>query len=466
MLYAHILTRLIDAPLYAHPLKAATLYNALCGRFGTLPMEVEDSAPELSRFVGEWPMSEDQGSGRRARVEPFRLTAQGIGVVTVTGTLVRRGAWVGSHSGLTSYEGIKHQLQRAAADSRVTSIILDLDTPGGEASGAFEAAQAVRSAADKKPVIAVANGMAASAGYALASGATKIITTPSGVAGSIGCVLLHLDYSRAMEEQGIRPTLIVAGAHKTDGNALMPLDDAATATLRDEVTRYYDLFVETVAAGRGRRTPARVARETEGRSYIGREAVDARLVDDVGTFEEVLGDLTRRATRNHNPDASKKVTGSRSFTVDPLLDDELDNQVAAKSIPDKPEPEPGPTKYADRIKLIEDESTIADGEMIQLERFKAIAGDSRVKGKLEFAVKLACQAPDLTADQIGALCEELPTPVGQVERRLSLAERSRETGADNVSSIPVPDHRDKAKQGWEDAIAATNKRTLAEVKKR
>ena len=92
--------------------------------------------------------------------------------------LINRGAFIGSYSGETSYEGIKHQLARAGADSRVKSLILDLDTPGGEANGAFEAAQAVREVAARKPVIAIANGMAASAGYALASGATRIIAAP------------------------------------------------------------------------------------------------------------------------------------------------------------------------------------------------------------------------------------------------------------------------------------------------
>ena len=84
------------------------------------------------------------------------------------------------------------------------------------------------------------------------------------------------------------PTLIFEGARKMDGNPVEPLTGAAQATLRDEVHRYYELFVETVAAGRGRRTPASAARDTEGRVYVGREAIDARLIDDVGTFEEVL----------------------------------------------------------------------------------------------------------------------------------------------------------------------------------
>ncbi len=281
--YAHILTRLIDAPLWAHPVKAAIVYNLIGGRLGYPALAVPDDPtaeriaamrrrPEASRFVGEWPVSEEEGS---RRVEPFRLTRQGVGIITVSGVLINRGAFIGSYSGETSYEGVKHQLTRAAADSRVKSLILDLDTPGGEANGAFEAAQAVRQAADRKPVIAIANGMAASAGYALASGATRIIAAPSAISGSIGVSMLHLDFSRQLDHEGVTPTLIFEGARKMDGNPLNPLTADAEATLREEVHRYYELFVETVAAGRGRRTPASAARSTEGRVYVGREAIDA-----------------------------------------------------------------------------------------------------------------------------------------------------------------------------------------------
>ena len=62
-----------------------------------------------------------------------------------------------------------------------------------------------------------------------------------------------------------------------DGNPVEPLTDDAQSTLRDEVHRYYELFLETVATGRGRRTPASAARDTEGRVYVGREAIDAQI---------------------------------------------------------------------------------------------------------------------------------------------------------------------------------------------
>jgi len=89
------------------------------------------------------------------------------------------------------------------------SIVLDMDSPGGEAVGAFEAADAVRAAALSKEVVGVVNGMAASAAYAIASAATRIVTTSSGISGSIGVVMLHANYSNKMHQAGIVPTLIL-----------------------------------------------------------------------------------------------------------------------------------------------------------------------------------------------------------------------------------------------------------------
>jgi ClpP class serine protease len=99
---------------------------------------------------------------------------------------------------MTSYEGLKYQLATAARDASVSSILLDMDSPGGEAVGSFEAADAVRAAAGVKEVVAVVSGMAASAAYAIASAATRIVTTSSGISGSIGVVMLHADYSNKL----------------------------------------------------------------------------------------------------------------------------------------------------------------------------------------------------------------------------------------------------------------------------
>lgn len=288
----HIADRVLNRPLLITRDKAQVIMSVLAGRIG---VDAAVLTPDASRFEGE--TVERDASGKAVKGLPYKITKGGVGIITITGSLVNRGAWIGASSGLTSYEGIQHQLKSALNDDAVKSVILDLHTPGGEAVGAFETGEIVRQLAAKKRTVAVVNGMAASAGYAIASGANDIVVTETGVAGSIGVVLLHADYSRALANEGINPTLIFAGAHKVDGNPFEALSQDVRADLQAEVNAFYDLFLKTVAKGRGSRLTADAARKTEARTFIGQAAVDAGVADRVGSFETVLADLTRGAGR-------------------------------------------------------------------------------------------------------------------------------------------------------------------------
>lgn len=301
---------IVGRPLLLLPEKLTIVAGVLAPRLG-LDASVEALGParaEASRFVGT-ALDEE----RRERL-PYQRTPEGVGVVTVTGSLVNRGAWVGANSGLTSYEGIKHQLARAVADPKVHAVLLDIESPGGQATGAFELAAAIRDASTVKPIDAIVNGMAASAGYALASGARRIVTTPSGISGSIGVVLLHADHSRRLDREGITPTLIQAGAKKTLGHPAQPLTDDARADLQAEVDALYEQFLETVALGRGRRLTANAARATEAGIFTGADAVKAGLADTVGTFEDVLASLTRSVRRSGGSSRTSRSTAMLEFT--------------------------------------------------------------------------------------------------------------------------------------------------------
>jgi signal peptide peptidase SppA len=311
-LLTRIAERVLNRPLLVHPDKLPIVLGVLQGRIplgdvSDLRRQAEDNiaampeaarvamlGPSASRFVGD--STERDANGRAISGLPYKRTSDGIAIVTVTGSLINRGAWVGSSSGETSYEGIKFQIGAAANDPKVRSILLDIESPGGEAVGAFEAADAVRVANKQKPVTAIVNGMAASAAYALASGAGSIVTTATGMAGSIGVVMLHADYSRFLDAEGVTPTLIFAGSHKVDGNPFEPLSDAVRSDLQAEVDNFYALFVKTVSAGRKGLSAAAI-RATEARTFLGKEAVDRGLADSVGTFESTLADISRGLAR-------------------------------------------------------------------------------------------------------------------------------------------------------------------------
>lgn len=290
-----IAERVLNTPLLIHPEKLGLIASVLEGRIGIdasaieVPDAIRDMVPDASRFVGNFePLDPANPSAGR---KPYRTTSGGVAVIPVLGSLVGRGAYLGPVSGMTSYEGLKHQIQSAAADGAVTSIILDMDSPGGEAVGAFEVGEAVRAAAGRKPVLAVVNGMAASAAYAIAAGATKIITSSSGISGSIGVVMMHADYSKALADRGVRPTIIKAGARKAAASPVRELTDEDKALLQAEVDRFFEIFVSHVSAMRAGLSPDAV-RALEARTFIGADAVAAGLADEVGSFEAALAFLT------------------------------------------------------------------------------------------------------------------------------------------------------------------------------
>jgi capsid assembly protease len=306
---AHIADRVLNRPLMILPDKLSLIASVLDGRIGIdgsslgdIEAEYLKQAPDASRFVGNFELN-DQNNPAAGR-KPYRTTDNGTAIIPVVGSLVNRGGWIGAFSGMTSYEGIKYSLARAAADTSVTSILLDLDSPGGEAVGAFEAGDAVRAAAQVKEVVAVVNGMAASAAYAIAAGATRIVTTSSGISGSIGVVMLHADYSNKLHQAGIVPTMIFAGARKVDGNPYEKLTAEVKGELSAEINRFYDLFVSSVAKGRSGMSEMAI-RATDARTYIGADAVKIGIADVVGTIESALSDLTSRAPPRR-PNQQKK----------------------------------------------------------------------------------------------------------------------------------------------------------------
>lgn len=433
-----IADRVLNRPLMIHPDKLTLIASILEGRIGIDATELREIMPESSQFIGS-SLSEDGKTRKNYRVE------KGTAIIPVLGSLVNRGAWLGARSGMTSYEGLAFQLDQALADRDVKSIVLDIDSPGGEAVGAFEAADKVRSVAKSKPVTAVVNGMAASAAYAIASAASRIVSTPSGVAGSIGVVLMHADYSVALHKEGIKPTLIHAGAHKVDGNPYEPLSESVKADLKAEVDQFYSLFVSSVAAGRKGRMTKESIRGTEARTYIGSAALDAGLIDEIGSFESVLADLSKSgAARNSNP-MRISMADEKTFSQA-----ELDAAVNAAVTSAKTEA----TAAAEKAKADHDAAVVAartEGAKAERERINAIVNSEEAKGRSATALHFAMNT-ELTADAVKTALAGVP--------KASAAPAPNANGL-YIEPGQTPDPAGpKGDHGWGDIVAHMNKQLV------
>ena len=214
----------------------------------------------------------------------------GIAVVPIHGTLVRRGLGLDAASGLTSYGEIGAMLDAALADPTVAGILLDIDSPGGEAGGVFELARQIRAADARKPVWAIASDSAYSAAYAIACSASRVYGTQTGGIGSIGVIAMHVDQSARDAQEGYRYTAITAGDQKNDFSPHQPLDKEASARLQAEVDRLYGIFVDHVADMR--QLESRFVRSTQAGLYFGPEAVAAGLADAEGSSATALADFS------------------------------------------------------------------------------------------------------------------------------------------------------------------------------
>ena len=267
----HLAARLFGVPLAIHRPKLDVILSVLGARVGLA---------DLAAPVGYTPAARALGppSGK-------------VAVIPIHGTLVRRTSGIEAESGLASYTGIAAQLDAALASPEIAAILLDIDSPGGESGGVFDLADRIRAASEVKPVWAVANDMAFSAAYALASAATRVFVARTGGVGSIGVIAMHVDQSVKDAQDGVRYTAVFAGERKNDLNPHEPISNEAHAVLRAEVDRIDDLFVETVARHRG--LDADAVRATEAGLFFGPDAVATGLADAVGSLDDALTQLTQ-----------------------------------------------------------------------------------------------------------------------------------------------------------------------------
>ncbi|AHJ63244.1 Signal peptide peptidase sppA [Granulibacter bethesdensis] len=220
----------------------------------------------------------------------------GVAIVPVIGKLVHRGGGMDAASGLTSYQALGDMLADALGAESVSAILLDVDSPGGEAAGCLDFADWFAAQRGIKPVIACVNQQCCSAAYAVvAAGADRILIGASAVAGSIGIIAYHADVSRMLDGDGVTVTALAAGALKTAGAPEIPLSEDARTMLMGIIDGEYSRFCDLVARHRGMSPDA--VRATEAAIYRGSDAVTAGLADAISTFEDSLMALTHSSSR-------------------------------------------------------------------------------------------------------------------------------------------------------------------------
>lgn len=246
----------------------------------------------------------------RADYRPY-VVIEGVLQIPVMGVLLSQFPWqLGRWA--TGYKYIEMAFRRGIADPAVKGFALICHSPGGEVTECFELTDKIYKWRDEKPVRAFVANYAYSACFAIASaaGPDNIIITRSGGAGSVGVVTAHVEFSKYLEDVGIKVTFIFAGDHKVDGNPYEKLSASAKKRTQARIDKIYGVFTSTVARNRGMDEDAVIA--TKALTYDAEEAIEIGFADRIGALEEELVVYTTELSENGDEYmAQPNVTGQK-----------------------------------------------------------------------------------------------------------------------------------------------------------
>ena len=391
MKYPHLAARLFNAPLLVHPGKLDAIIAGLGGR-------LLGSAVHLDAVADSAGIAPEMFSTRRGeRGDTGYVVTDGVAVIHASGALVHRSRIDGASSYLLGYNELAIQVEAAQADPEVDAILQVWDSPGGEVAGAFEYAQRIHALRGSKPMWAIADSMAASAAYLGGSAFEHLAVSSTGYVGSIGVVMRHVDFSRALDNDGIRVTHIFAGSHKVDGNPYEPLPKSVQADMQAEIDGLYTMFVDAVAQHRG--ISAESVRATQAQVYRGMAAVSIGLADRVATTDQLISELSAQRARTYPAGPSARITAmtegvTMSGTTPQAPAGAAPNAAAAAA------PVAATFTQADL------DQARAEGASAERARVTAILGHAHAAANHGTAMQ--CISTGLSAEQAGAILATLP----------------------------------------------------------
>ncbi|EMA5188621.1 S49 family peptidase, partial [Salmonella enterica] len=290
----HILSQATNAPLLLEPAYARVFFCALGRESGGASIQIPQYQENIDQDGMALVTGDFMATGKpQAR---FYQVVNGIAVLPVTGTLVHKLGGMRPFSGMTGYDGITARLQQAISDPEVKGILLDIDSPGGQAAGAFDCADMIYRMREHKSVWALANETACSAAMLLAAACSHRLITQTSRMGSIGVVMAHTSYAEKLKQEGIDITLICSGAHKADLAPSQKLPESVHADYQQRMDEARKMFAEKVARYTGLSVDAVMA--TEAAIYDGQAGIDAGLADEMVNAADAISVMAAALKNN------------------------------------------------------------------------------------------------------------------------------------------------------------------------
>lgn len=241
--------------------------------------------------------------------KPYAVTQDGIAIVELNGLMTK---W-GSSFDVGTVE-VRRQMRMAVRDQDVRGILLHVDSPGGTVAGTDDLAADVAEAAAQKLTWAYVEDMAASAAYYVASQASQAFANPSAVVGCIGTYMVVEDWSQFFSDAGVKVHIMRSGEFKGAGVMGSEITEAQIAEWQRWVEAAAEMFVASVARGRGTERKA-VLQWSDGRVWSAAEATKMGLIDGVRALDRVIADMARRVKSGGGRKESSMSTTKAESTV-------------------------------------------------------------------------------------------------------------------------------------------------------
>ncbi|HEB6949739.1 TPA: S49 family peptidase [Salmonella enterica subsp. enterica serovar Hvittingfoss] len=456
----HILSQATNAPLLLEPAYARVFFCALGRESGAASLQIPQNQESLDTLSMD-AITGDYLSGGKRQAR-FYQVVNGIAVLPVTGTLVHKLGGMRPFSGMTGYDGITARLQQAVSDPEVKGILMDIDSPGGQAAGAFDCADMIYRLGQQKPVWALMNDVACSGAMLLASACSRRLVTQTARIGSIGVVMAHTSYAGQLEQEGIDITLIYSGSHKVDLDGTRALPESVRTDYQQKINDVRLMFAEKVAQYTGLSVDAVMA--TEAATYDGQAGIDAGLADEMINAADAIsvmaaalknnskgGDMPELTTKEAAVQENQRVMGiigcpeakGREQLAQMLAGQPGMSVAQAQAILAAAAPQPDVVSEYDRIMALDEAvgrealaTTLAAMPEMTAERAKTILAASplvsstslsdsilaldEAKGREGLAKKLAAM-PGMTAEQARELLAAAPENTGSGSMSMNTA---------------------------------------------
>jgi signal peptide peptidase SppA len=213
------------------------------------------------------------------------IIAENVAMIPVSGSLSYEKTWLGAMCGMTSYQQLLEDVEEVLSYG-IKTIVLDVDSGGGEAYSCFSTAEAIRNRVDAAgaTLITYIDGMSASAAYALTAVSDEVIINPMAQAGSIGVLIRLMDQSEALKQAGLKPIFITSADSKVPFDTEGSFKKEFLEELQESVDELHTQFVNHVASYRNI-TPESV-NSMNAKVFSAKKAVELGLVDKIMTQDE------------------------------------------------------------------------------------------------------------------------------------------------------------------------------------